>query len=479
MFAASLPISLGGWGMREMSAVVALQAVGLPSASALLLALLIGVLSIAVVGATAALQLLPEPRQTPVHGRAGAPSIDYGMVLDWLLPVAAITAVFFQIHVPVGGGKLNVNLADPLVLIGAAMFALRHVRNGAPVWRVPALNVYLLMTSAVIALAYLYGLARLGWTDWAFTNRLLGWPMLLCYGATGALIVLRAREQGLQIMLAACAAAGATIAALDLGLITLVRLGVETLKGLVEYRLEGFSQNANAFSFVLMMSLAAALVLEDRLRARSLLMAVILAGLWHAGSRAAEVALPFVLGIALVSGLRLRPILRALAGAAALVIAMAVIVKIGAIAGGPGGSSIWLTKWVKLESDSNMQHLQTVREGFAMFLAHPLFGAGLGAYMADQLRLTGEPLLIHSTTVWLMAETGLAGFALFLYAGWRIFAREFARRGELASLVVILVITIFAVMGQAHDLMYQRVLWLLMGAALALPALARPRSQTR
>ena len=53
MFAASLPISLGGWGLREMSAVVALQAVGLPSASALLLALLIGVLSIAVVGATA------------------------------------------------------------------------------------------------------------------------------------------------------------------------------------------------------------------------------------------------------------------------------------------------------------------------------------------------------------------------------------------------------------------------------------------
>ena len=38
MLAASLPISFGGWGLRELSAVVALQAIGLTSASALLIA---------------------------------------------------------------------------------------------------------------------------------------------------------------------------------------------------------------------------------------------------------------------------------------------------------------------------------------------------------------------------------------------------------------------------------------------------------
>ncbi len=67
MFAASLPISFGGWGMREMSAIFALQAVGLSSASALLVALLIGVLSIAVVAATSGLLLLPTGRR---RGRA-------------------------------------------------------------------------------------------------------------------------------------------------------------------------------------------------------------------------------------------------------------------------------------------------------------------------------------------------------------------------------------------------------------------------
>jgi uncharacterized membrane protein YbhN (UPF0104 family) len=82
MFAASLPISFGGWGLREMSAVVALQAVGLPSASALLLALLIGMLSIAVVGATAMLLTVGDGRNA-TRGAAVTPAApDYTVLLD-------------------------------------------------------------------------------------------------------------------------------------------------------------------------------------------------------------------------------------------------------------------------------------------------------------------------------------------------------------------------------------------------------------
>jgi Lysylphosphatidylglycerol synthase TM region/O-Antigen ligase len=473
MFAASLPISLGGWGMREMSAVVALQAVGLPSASALLLALLIGVLSIAVVAATAALQLLPERRHAPASGVAAMPAIDYTMVLDWLVPIAAATAVFFQIYVPVGGNKLNVNLADPLVLIGAAMFVLRQIKDGRPAWRVPAFNTYLAVASAVIALAYLHGLVSFGWTEWAFTNRLLGWPMLLCYGATGALIVRRAHDEGLQTLLATCAAVGAAIAALDLGIVALINLGISSLLKLVDYRIVGFSQNANAFAFVLLVALIAALTLEGRLRARSVLIAAILAGLWYSGSRAGEIATCFVIGYAFISGVRMRPILSALAGATAVLLVLAVLPYTTFGHGGAAGPSAWVSLRFSDNSASDFQHLMTVQQGLAMFISHPLFGAGLGAYMAEQLRQTGVALLIHSTPVWLLAETGLFGFAVFTYAGWRIFALEFSRRGEMAGLLIVLLIAGFAVMAQAHDLLYQRAFWLLMGAALALPAVGR------
>src|SRR6185503_486409 len=64
MLAASLPVSFGGWGLRELSAVVALQAIGLSSASALVIALLIGVLSLVVIAGMALVVMLgwePKP----------------------------------------------------------------------------------------------------------------------------------------------------------------------------------------------------------------------------------------------------------------------------------------------------------------------------------------------------------------------------------------------------------------------------------
>jgi len=43
MFAASLPVSLGGWGLREMSALFVLQAIHFSAAAALIVGLVIGV----------------------------------------------------------------------------------------------------------------------------------------------------------------------------------------------------------------------------------------------------------------------------------------------------------------------------------------------------------------------------------------------------------------------------------------------------
>ncbi|MGI8526005.1 MAG: lysylphosphatidylglycerol synthase domain-containing protein [Pseudolabrys sp.] len=536
MLAASLPISFGGWGMREMSAVFTLQAVGLPSASALLLGLLIGVLSIAVVAATAGLLLLPGTRRTRPAAVTATPAFDYTLVLDWAVPIAAATAVFFQIYVPVGHGDLNVNLADPLVLIGAALFALRHLGKGWPSWRVPKLNGYFAAASIVIGLAFLHGLLTFGWSDWAFTNRLLGWGMLLCYLATGALIALRAREDGLQVLLATFAATGAAIAAFDLGIAALIQLGATSLSGLIGERVSGFSQNPNAFAFMLILALCATLVLQDRLRGRVLLISVILAGLWYCASRAGLITAPLVIALAFLCGIRPRPVFTGFAGALALLLAIAVLPVLqlpalhftpGAFIGsdaldlaaqgaqGAQGSATGTTGLhagiaaprvvaqaaaatqslfqmpsfgpmpsIQMPSlqlpplqmpsfagpSSTTEHLLTVRQGLAMFAAHPLFGAGLGAYMAEQLRATGVPLLIHSTPVWLLAETGLVGFVVFALLAWRIFSVEFARRRQTAALMIVLTLGGFAVMAQVHDLFTQRALWLLLGTALAGPA---------
>src|SRR3546814_8640772 len=57
MFAASLPISIAGWGVREISSVVALSAVGVDPAAALVTSVLIGIGSMSVVAVLAGLSL--------------------------------------------------------------------------------------------------------------------------------------------------------------------------------------------------------------------------------------------------------------------------------------------------------------------------------------------------------------------------------------------------------------------------------------
>jgi hypothetical protein len=114
-----------------------------------------------------------------------------------------------------------------------------------------------------------------------------------------------------------------------------------------------------------------------------------------------------------------------------------------------------------------------------MFLAHPVLGAGIGAYMDDQVRATGIPLVIHSTPMWLLAETGPLGLAVFLMAGWRVFADAVRRRGDAAAMLLILVLVALAVVSTAHEMLYQRAIWLLLGAALAMPAILPARSDPK
>lgn len=467
MFASSLPISLGGWGLRELSAVVALQAVGMPGASALLVGLTIGVMSLGVVGIAAAILVVGKK---PAAAPRSAAGVDYGLLLDWIIPIAAATAVFFQVFIPVGRGQLNVNLADPFVLVGAALFLLRQFSMGWPAWRIPHINLYIALTSLVLGLSFLHGLAVFGWNEWAFTSRLVGWPILLCYGATGALIVRRAGDAGLDMMLRSFAAAGAAIAALDVGIIVLAELDGHH-HNLFAERISGFSQNPNAFAFILLAALAAALALRKCGPTRIVLLAALFTGLWFAGSRAGFIATPVIVIAALFAGIRLRPVAIAALWAAAIPLALVVIPDLHNFASGIsiGGFADTVALLAQPQAGSDREHIATVLEGLHMFLAHPVFGAGLGAYMDAQIKATGVPLVIHSTPVWLLAETGLAGFAVFAIGAWRIFADAFRRRATAAGILLMLTILGFAVMSEVHELLYQRALWLLLGAALAVP----------
>ncbi len=228
MFATSVPISLAGWGMREMSAVVGLGAIGVPAHAALTAAVMIGISSLLVVGVFAAVSL-PEFRGKKHPARAQSRhSIDYYRVLDWVLPLGAATLVLFQIYVPVQAGLLNVNLADPLAILGGVLFILACVRLGRwPHWRMRHINLAAIVATLVLGGSLLIGADRFGWTTWAVTNRFLGWFVLLAYAGTGALIVRRAQGDGFRMIMLTFAGASAAIAGVEIFLVLLTALGFQ------------------------------------------------------------------------------------------------------------------------------------------------------------------------------------------------------------------------------------------------------------
>ena len=107
-------------------------------------------------------------------------------------------------------------------------------------------------------------------------------------------------------------------------------------------------------------------------------------------------------------------------------------------------------------------------EGLRLFISHPIFGAGLGVYMDEQTKL-GTPLVIHSTPIWLLAEGGLVGLAAFVIPGALIFTNAWReRRTDKFAQVIVLLLVTFTATSSVHELLYQRMLWLVLGVSLAI-----------
>lgn len=123
--------------------------------------------------------------------------------------------------------------------------------------------------------------------------------------------------------------------------------------------------------------------------------------------------------------------------------------------------------FAQTHSSIDYMRMRSIAEGFAMFLSHPMIGAGLGAYMQSQI-LLGSPLIIHSTPVWVLAEFGIVGFAAFVlpYAVTLYMAYQNRRKPTWAFALCLLVA--FGIVSTVHEMLYQRAFWLLLGAALAM-----------
>ncbi|HMU31537.1 MAG: O-antigen ligase family protein [Nitrospira sp.] len=119
---------------------------------------------------------------------------------------------------------------------------------------------------------------------------------------------------------------------------------------------------------------------------------------------------------------------------------------------------------------SNLERWETLTHGLEMWQQSPVLGVGLGVFNEKSPMWAGHPQVIHSTPLWILAEFGLLGGAVF---GWTFFllAHHAIRSGttQPANCILLLLLVAFAVFSLAHEIFYQRILWLVLGAVLTRP----------
>jgi uncharacterized membrane protein YbhN (UPF0104 family) len=482
MFAASVPISFAGWGVREISAVYAYGMLGIGADKALAVSILVGLMSLLLVSVLGALCLVAPPHaqsQTARPQRDGAlrRSLQIERSVSWFVPILAAALVFFQVHLPVGESLVNVNLADPVAIGGGFIFLARYLTldERARVWQVRGVEAMLLAMTVAVTFALLNGWARFGLSDWALYNRFFGWFVLLGYLGTGALIVGAGGAAGLSVLLRSILAAAVAITVLDFGMLAGGSVGLPLMLFLPQLNFAGMAQNVNAFAVQMTVAIAIFCVLQGRYRGPRagswtsvFVLAILVQGIVNSGSRSGLLAGSAVLLVALaLRCIALKMVLLALAVAAAILVAPTAlhalfeysVLQLPAAANALGNM---------LRPSADAERWYTIWRGLQLWMEHPVLGSGLGAFVTVVQAERGQFLVIHNSPIWLLAELGLVGFLIFALAFAAIARASVAAalRGETWARTLLLVLAACAIFQLPHDVLYQRIFWFVFGATL-------------
>jgi len=506
-FAAGLPISFGGWGLREFASIYILGLMGVEVGAALAASIVSGLLStlaVLLLGAGAfvirrkvrrdgSTSPVRRPLNEDVLGMVSATaSVEH--VAAWLLCFATALLIPFQVHVPVGETVVNVNLADPFALLALAAVVLESwFRRDLPGWRIAYWNGILL----AMGVAVLYGLFR-GWqtfggSAWG-SGKALGWIVLYGYLLTGYLCVSYFGFRGFRRLLETLVLVLSAIIVFQAIARLLEYVGFISPSGYLGY-FQGYSGNRNAFAFQILAVMSVFLVFISvygrRLRSSAsgfsamlglptLGMAVLSAGMLLTASRTGIAAACVVLAVSVT--LRRVSVRTVLVISSLGLIFWAVLVYgpdvyawfsavghlpgAGAVLPGESAGQAMQPGFSSAESD-NVRWALAIK-AFDVWLQSPLLGTGLGYFYDASQSLMGVPIVIHSTGLWLLVELGLLGMLPFLAAlgSWSLWAwRNRAHRAQAGALLLLLS---FAMMSVFHEMLYQRIFWFLAGGLLAL-----------
>ena len=494
MLGASLPFTFAGWGLREISAATVFSTLSYDPAAGIAVAVTIGVISLVTLGLHGIVSNMFGPNLA-VRDRT-APSVSikphFERATGFLVPLAIAALIGFQVRLPTQTEALTVNLADPLAFLAAITFLTSWYTNRRhqTSWRIKGFEWGLVSFAAMILIGWANGYFQYGSNQWAIFNRGFGLLIVLSYCFSGAMFAAFAGIDRSGLLFKAVLTP--TIVAYIFYFVAFSSAGLspEIMFDLKweEGKFAGLIGNKNALAFllVLMLCVFASRTGTAAMRYRVPLIVVTLFLVAATGSRAGiAMALLAVLLAAVFRG----STWRSLARIAGLVLAAGVIYWLGTgligqsgpLFGDPavqgatraptvfGGLNFGNLTLIQIDRAANM------RLGLQMWLDNPIFGAGLGAFIQSTQENFPLPLIIHNSALWVLAEMGLVGLALLLILPgiilWHLIklvsgGSRFADMAWVdAALIICLVCTL--VFSQVHDILYQRVLWFVLGLLAA------------
>ncbi len=504
-FAASLPISINGWGIREVASVFVFSSLGISTTDAITVSVTVGLLNTLLV-----LVLLPLTVRQNIHSASpneNAPqeyytraksgltlnslsSLDPHKIFPLLAGLSVAILLFFQFPIEARGTVVTLNLGDPIALVALGYTLTLLIFHRALPFSLPkASKAWILMAMTALALGLIVGIARLGVTPWAIGNRGVGTLVILGYFCCGALISGQFGISGVRRLVQASLFTAMAV----IGAQFLFRFGF--IVGMVDliptFNFEGFSSNRNAFSYQLLivLVLSSVFLLNSRFPKNTttqLSAGIIVFGSLFTASITGYVTLFSLIminlffipniyyrrliipaGTALVAYLLLPYVSRAAQTFASLQGFWDIQGRPSLLAAPP-----------LLNGSSLAERLESYVGGFHLWAKYPLLGGGVGSFIASA-SAEGTPLVIHSTYIWIVAEMGLAG-AVLIFAIPMVKAAHFyqALRGNgsrrLVSLTMretalLMTVVVFGVFSLTHDVAFQRIFWLFMGALLSRP----------
>lgn len=489
-FLSGLPISFGGWGLRELASVSIVSFLGGATASALAASVLLGGISIvAVLIMFPVLLISRTPKEMELCRELQQRSPVMGMeeIAVWILTLMVGALVFFQIHVQIRGGELNVNLADPfaILILSVAMLNLLFKRE-IPVWRVPRLNLYLIFMSLTFVAAYLHGYFSFGGSTWA-SGKLVGWLVLLGYFFCGYMVVRYFRFSGFFKL--------SKIMLISLVFILFVNFlkWFAFINGFIgtnsaSYVLEAYSGNRNALAFQVLMVLVLVLAFDAwyvkmgvkiaAINISYIAITLMVAAVLITASRSAIFTLVVVFISASYLGLARRNFLTAsfLTGGVIFLGAQYGVYLFSILLNydlPDVASQTFVPHFPVSTESSDSLRFSLLSAAFDMWKNYPLFGAGLGAFYHESAEILGVDIVVHNTVLWILAEFGLVGFSFFAIPFFSIMRYMITGgRFKVARNMLFLLLLVFGVMSLFHEVFYQRIFWIIMGACLAAPRLS-------